>query len=196
MESTRNVRPDFESWCYHWRFFLCRHIRRCCVLVSRHRRSLNGDRRPNNWSWRNLPSQILVLPELRMPGTVSTPHCIWTYSRITSIKSPLFCMTTFSASLTNLTALLPQSHNYSYYVSRPILAPPPLWLQKNTDLRTHDFTHSPDLWQQPRFAYVTCAWSWWLCGITSAITTLGDIRFQPQCSWGLRSSGLSHGVGW
>jgi len=37
-------------------------------------------------------------------------------------------MTTFSASLSNLTALLPQSHDCSRYVSRPIMAPPPLWL--------------------------------------------------------------------
>jgi hypothetical protein len=35
-----------------------------------------------------------------------------------------FCMTTFSASLTNLTVLLPQSHDLSYYVSRRILARP------------------------------------------------------------------------
>ena len=34
-------------------------------------------------------------------------------------------MTTFSASLTNLTALLPQSRDNSGYVSTPILAPPP-----------------------------------------------------------------------
>ena len=31
------------------------------------------------------------------------------YSRITSTKSPLFGMTTFSVSLTNFTVLLPQS---------------------------------------------------------------------------------------
>jgi hypothetical protein len=37
-------------------------------------------------------------------------------------------------SLTNLNALLSQSHNCSCYVSRPILASPPLWLQKHTDL--------------------------------------------------------------
>jgi len=35
-------------------------------------------------------------------------HC-W-YSAITSVKSPSFCMTTFSASITNLTVLLPLSH--------------------------------------------------------------------------------------
>ena len=46
------------------------------------------------------------------------------YSRITSTKSPSFQMTTFSASLIKLTALLPQSRDYSCYVSRPILSPP------------------------------------------------------------------------
>ena len=48
------------------------------------------------------------------------------YSRITFTKSLSFCMTTFSASLTNLTPLLPQSRDSSCYVSGPILAPPPL----------------------------------------------------------------------
>ena len=48
------------------------------------------------------------------------------YIRITSTRSPSFCMTTFSASLTDRMALLPQSHDCSYYVSRPILAPPQL----------------------------------------------------------------------
>ena len=90
------------------------------------------------------------------------------HSRITSPKSPSFYMTTFSASLTNLTALLPQSHDYSCYVSRPILAPPTLWLQKHTDLRAHDSAHVPNLWHQPRLAKVTCAWSWRLCGINRA----------------------------
>jgi hypothetical protein len=40
------------------------------------------------------------------------------YSRIKSTKSPSFCMTTFSASLTNRTVLLPQSRDCSCYVSR------------------------------------------------------------------------------
>jgi hypothetical protein len=102
------------------------------------------------------------------------------YSRITSTKSPLFCITTFSASLTNLTALLPQSRNYSCYVSRPILAPPPFWLHKHTDLRAHDFAHPPDLWHQPRLANVTCAWSWRHCGIKPAIlaSCFGDNSYE------------------
>jgi len=47
-------------------------------------------------------------------------------------------MTTLSVSLKNLTLLLPQSRDCSCYVSRPILAPPPLGLQQHTDLRAHD----------------------------------------------------------
>jgi hypothetical protein len=45
---------------------------------------------------------------------------------VTRTKSPSFCMTTFSASLRNLTAPLHQSHDCSCCVSRLILAPPPL----------------------------------------------------------------------
>jgi hypothetical protein len=48
------------------------------------------------------------------------------YSMIISIKSLSLCMTIFSASLTNLTVFLRQSHDCSCYVSRRILAPPPL----------------------------------------------------------------------
>jgi len=47
-------------------------------------------------------------------------------------------MTTFSASLTKLTPLLPQSRDCNCYVSRPILAPPPLGLQQHADLCAHD----------------------------------------------------------
>ena len=78
-------------------------------------------------------------------------------------------MTTYSTSLTNLTALPPHSRDCSCYISRPITAPPPLRLQTYTDLRAHDFAHSPDLWHQPKFANVTCACSWSLCGITPVI---------------------------
>jgi hypothetical protein len=42
---------------------------------------------------------------------------------------------TFSV-LTNSRVLLVQSHDYSCYVSRRILAPPPLWLHKRPDLGT------------------------------------------------------------
>jgi len=42
--------------------------------------------------------------------------------QVTPIRSPSFCMTTFSASLTNLMVLLPQSHDLSYYVGWRILA--------------------------------------------------------------------------
>ena len=61
------------------------------------------------------------------------------------------------------------SHDCSSYVSRPILAPPPLWMQKQSDRRAHDFAHCPDLWHQPRFSKFTCAWSWRLRGINLGI---------------------------
>jgi hypothetical protein len=86
------------------------------------------------------------------------------YNRITSTKCQSFC-TTFSASPTNLAALLPQTRDCSCYVSKPLLAPPPLWLQKHIDLRAHDCAHSPRLWHQHSFANVTCAWSWRPCWI-------------------------------
>jgi len=64
-----------------------------------------------------------------------------------------------------------QSHkpDGSCYVSRRILAPPTLWLQKYISLRAHDFAHSPDSWHQHRLANVACAWSWRLRGINPAI---------------------------
>jgi hypothetical protein len=58
-------------------------------------------------------------------GTRRRTAIAW-YSRITSTKSLSFCMTTFNASHTNLTVVLPQSYDRRYYVSRRILAPPPL----------------------------------------------------------------------
>jgi hypothetical protein len=57
---------------------------------------------------------------------------------------------------------------FTYLWFRSILASPPLWLQKHTDLRAHYFAHPPDLWNQPRLADVTCSRSWRLYGIDPA----------------------------
>ena len=98
--------------------------------------------------WDVIPYEVLIC-------TVSGLH----------LKASLsFCTTTFSASLTNVTLLLPQSRDYSCCLSRPILAPPPLWLQKHADLRAHVY-----LWRQPRLANVTCAWNLRLYWIYPAI---------------------------
>jgi hypothetical protein len=83
-------------------------------------------------------------------------------------------MTSLSASSTNGTALLTHSHNCSCYVSRRTLAPPPLWLQKHTDLRAHDFAHFPDLWQ-PIPPNITCAWRWKPCLINPLNAELNPI---------------------
>lgn len=92
------------------------------------------------------------------------------YSSTASTKSLSFCKTVFSLFLTKLTTLLPQSHDYcSCYVSRRILAPAPLWLQKHNHLCAHGFAHSYSLWHQPRLPNVTCPWSWRVCGIIPAI---------------------------
>ena len=37
---------------------------------------------------------------------------------------------------------------------------------RNTLIYAHTTLRTPDLWRQPRFANVTCAWSWRLCGIS------------------------------
>jgi len=84
------------------------------------------------------------------------------YSRITTIKSPSFCMTTFSDSLANVTLFLIEPHDYSYYISRRKLAHLQIGMLKNTDLRAYDIAHSPYLWLQP--TNVNCAWRWKLCG--------------------------------
>ena len=116
-------------------------------------------------------------------------------SRITSIKSPSVCMTTLSASLTILTSLLLQSRDISCYVSRPILAPPPLRLQKHADLRAHYFAQSPDLWHQPRLADITCAWSWRLCGINPAVQKVScslschDLSRRVQVFYAIKRGG-------
>ena len=47
------------------------------------------------------------------------------YSRITSTKSPSLCKTTFIASLTHITAILHQTHDFLYCLGRHRLPPPP-----------------------------------------------------------------------
>jgi hypothetical protein len=77
---------------------------------------------------------------------------------------------------------LAQSRDYSCYVSRPIVAPPPLLSQKHADLRAHKFAHSPETWHQTRSAYVTCSWSWRICEINpctyDAIYVIFDISIK------------------
>ena len=106
------------------------------------------------------------------------------------INSPSICMTAFSASLTNITVPPPLSHDCSYYVNRPILASPPLWLQKHTDLRAHDFAHSADLWHQPRLAEVTYAWSCRPCGINPTVSVSPYLHLLWCASSGLAGTSL------
>ena len=89
------------------------------------------------------------------------------YIRFTSTKSPSFIMITIS-DLTNCSALLPQSRYYSRYVTRPILAPPPLWRHKHTDLRTISSTLSTcDM--SPVSIMLPTSGPCFACGINSAM---------------------------
>jgi len=115
---------------------------------------------------------LVALPVFSCHSTTNMFWVLRRYRRITSTKSPSFCVTAFSASLSNLTAHLPQSRDYSCYVSRLILALPPLRLHNHTDLRAHDFADFTDSWRRPRLGNVTCAWSWRLCGINRAMTAV------------------------
>jgi len=81
-------------------------------------------------------------------------------------------MTTFSASLTNLTILLPQSLDCCYLVWRRIVAPPPFLPQKHTGLRSDGCTHASDWWHQTRLSNVTRAQNSRLRGINLAVPCL------------------------
>jgi len=117
----------------------------------------------------NAVKSIKICPDMFWSATVTTSvkASVWqAYIHKVPLK---FVWPTFSAILSNPTALLPQSHDRVYYVSTPILEPPPLWLLKHIDLRAHDFAHSPNVWRQPRLINVICAWSWKLCGTSPYI---------------------------
>jgi hypothetical protein len=67
------------------------------------------------------------------------------YSRIASTNFPSFCMKNVNASLTKLTALLPQTHDCNCYISRRMLAPTLLRLHRYTYLRLGSLTlHAPE----------------------------------------------------
>jgi len=74
--------------------------------------------------------------------------------------------------ITKLAVLTPQSLHYIYYLRMLLLASPPLWLHKHTDLRAKDF-QPPDLWHQQKLAKFTCAWSWKLCEINASVPKPG-----------------------
>ena len=93
-------------------------------------------------------------------------------------------------SLTNLTTLLPRPHDYIHYVSRPILTPPPLWMQKNTDLRAHDFVHCYHLWHQPRLANITCNRGWRLYRINRALLSKNNPSYAV-CSFRPKQSNVN-----
>jgi len=84
-------------------------------------------------------------------------HILLKYNRITFTKSPPFCMTIFSTSLTNL---LLQSHDSSYYLSSCSCRNTLIYAHTN---RFIHITCGISLSSKP-----TCVWKR-LCGITPAL---------------------------
>jgi hypothetical protein len=68
-------------------------------------------------SWGHVHRSASHHDDLRVEFTDTTPWTKFHYNSITPTKSPPFCMTTFTASLTNLTSLLPHSRDCRRYVS-------------------------------------------------------------------------------
>jgi hypothetical protein len=96
------------------------------------------------------------------------------YSRITSTKSQSSCMSTYSSSLTNLTVLLPQSHDCSYYVSRKTLVPFTPSDCRNTLIYGHANLHN----------LPTCDIS--LCSLKLPTPEAGDLWNDPAITAGGR----------
>jgi len=72
-----------------------------------------------------------------------------------------------------ISLLVLQSLRYSCNLSRLIIASPPLWMQKHTDLCAYNFAQTPDLWHQPRLTKVICTWSCRFCEINPILPTPG-----------------------
>jgi hypothetical protein len=148
--------------------------------------------------WEIFPSCGCGLRIIMKSGNPSKIRgCHSSYRRITSTKSPSFCMTAFSASL------------------KPYGPPTSVtWLQllpkqTNTDTSTAMITerltsHSPDMWHKPRLANVTCGRRWTLRGINPAIlldvsTAWNGLEKESYCMvriWWRGYNGLFEGICW
>jgi hypothetical protein len=80
-------------------------------------------------------------------------------SLIYNTKFPSFCMTTLQLQShkpydpPNPVKWMQQQHKLTYTGTFTIQ------IAGKAALRAHDFAHSPELWRQPRFTKVVCAWS-------------------------------------
>ena len=100
-----------------------------------------GDKRPRRepacdakGSWAETPVFIATCLNEHEEKFACTHLVIVCAAELRQQSPPSFFMTTFSASLTNL--------DCSYYVSRPILATPPLWSHRNTLIYTKTTPHT------------------------------------------------------
>jgi len=104
-----------------------------------------------------------------------------TYDRIIPRKSRSLFITNFSASLTNLASLLPQSHDCSYWESKKYWH---LHRSQNINTLLCAYKTSTSLLTceiSLGLANVTCAWR--LCGICPAITAAFILAENPTSSF-------------
>jgi len=67
----------------------------------------------------------------------------------------------------------PPRYATGWCISRCIVAPSPLWLQKHTDVFSHNCAFSSNLCHQPRLANLPAPEGGDFCGIANAITNSG-----------------------
>jgi hypothetical protein len=94
------------------------------------------------------------------------------YSRLTSTKSPLICMTTFSVNFTKIRFLMPQSHDRSCcpkHTNTGISSALTAGTHWSMRTRLRAFSRRG---KTAKFASVSCPSSWRLCGENPAIYTL------------------------
>lgn len=114
------------------------------------------DSEADNLSLKTLRNELVVNINYRLVQN----RILLKYNRITFTKSPSFCMTIFSTILINLTALLLQSHDSSYYKSS--------YGCRNTLIYAHTYRRIHMTCGISLSSNPTCVWRR-LCGITPAI---------------------------
>jgi hypothetical protein len=96
-------------------------------------------------------------------STLATTSHVWPFSIFLSTREWLGCI---------LLVFWRLMCHFSMEGSARIMALPPHWLQKHTDLATHDCVHCPQLRHKPRLVNCSYAWIQRLFGITQTLQFL------------------------
>ena len=144
-----------KRWRIHWNSSKAQLL--LTNVSSQMSKHYSGKRTRNSYEWCSL---LLLDSFARSSSYHPTNPAVYYYISIS------FCMTNFSGSLNSFRVLLPVMWQ-QLLRKQTILAPTPPC--RKPDLCAHDFAPSPDLLHQPRFATITCPWTWRLCGNNPAM---------------------------